>query len=282
MALSASRDPVLVIAGRGELAHLIAQTLGARAHVIALRGIADPKTQALASHEIPLGKFGHMIEVGQTVGAKHVIFIGGVDRPAAQALALDDFSRQNLNLADLNLGDDGALRAIAGLFTRAGLETVGPLDLIPDLTMPARCLTRAIPDEVNWADAIRGGQVACALGRLDVGQAAVIQQGLVLAVEGIEGTDALITRTQPLVRQGVRPILVKVAKPQQDMRLDVPTLGPRTIENLAAAGFAGVFLEVGRTLIVDRPRVIERADAAGLFIAGLELGGLEELGKNAP
>ena len=126
-----------------------------------------------------------------------------------------------------------------------------------------------LSDADQQKDARRGLEVAKALGGLDVGQAAVVQQGLVLAVEGIEGTDALVRRSASLTRPGPRPILIKAAKPQQDMRLDVPTFGPDTVESLSEANFAGAFLEAGQTLILDRPAVTLAAEAAGLFIEGI-------------
>ena len=267
--LSAHDRPVLLIAGRGDLPRTLAIALGSRACLVALDGFADPQTQAMAHHICALGHMGKMIELGQAAGAQSVLFIGGLDRPTADQLQLDDYTRQNLDLRALQDGDDAVLRAVSDLFDRAGLPTLGPLDVAPSLSMPDSCLGTHQPDPDFIADGQRGYSVAQALGALDVGQAAVVQQGLVLAVEGIEGTDALITRAGKLARPGRAPVLIKIAKPQQDLRLDTPTFGPETVASLRAAGFAGAFLQAGKTLIVDRPLVAIEADAAGLFIAAL-------------
>ena len=267
--LSAHDSPVLLIAGRGQLPHILIKALGSRACVVALEGFADTQTCTQADHVLPLGHMGAMVSVGQAAGAQGVVFIGGLDRPTADQLQLDAYTLEHLNLAALRDGDDAVLRAVADLFAGAGLPLLGPLDLAPDLIMPNGILGKTVPSEDFLSDGTRGAEVAAALGRLDVGQAAVVQQGLVLALEGIEGTDALIHRAGILARSGRRPVLVKMAKPQQDLRLDTPTFGPETITSLTKAGFAGAFLQAGKTLIVERAEVAHAADAAGLFVAAL-------------
>jgi len=269
VALQAPGKTVLVVAGGGVLPLKVAEALGGQASIVALKGFADPDTLAQAKAEIPLGYFGQMIEMGAAVGAKEVVFIGGLARPAADELTFDDFTQANFNFAALTQGDDAILRAISDLFAVGGLETIGPLDLIPDLAAPLGPVTRLEPDSAALRDSLRGAEVARALGAVDVGQSVVVQQGLVLAVEGVEGTDALIKRAADLARPGSRPILVKTTKPQQDLRLDTPTFGPGTVASLAAHGYAGAFIEAGKTLLVDRVATVQAADAAGLFIAGI-------------
>lgn len=267
--LLAHGRPVLLIAGRGQLPRMMIEALGPRACVVALEGFADRATCELASQTIPLGHMGAMVSAGQAADAQGVLFIGGLDRPTADQLRLDDYTLENLNLRALKDGDDAVLRAVADLFAKAGFPLVGPLDLVPDLAMPVGSLGTVQPAQEFQGDADRGAEVTQALGRLDVGQAGVVQQGLVLALEGIEGTDALIQRAGALARPGRAPVLIKMAKPQQDLRLDTPTFGPETIASLAQAGFAGAYLQAGKTLIVDRPQVVAAADAAGLFVTAL-------------
>ena len=259
------------MAGGGVVPGLLADSLGPRAVLIALKGFASAAVRARAQAEIQLGHFGAMIALGHEQGAEGVLFIGGLDRPNADGFALDDYTRQHMDLSSLQAGDDAVLRAISDLFLRGGLETVGALDVAPELAMPLGTITQAAPPQAaaRDQDVRRGLQVARALGALDIGQAVVVQQGLVLAVEGIEGTDALIARSAPLARPGQAPILVKIAKPQQDMRLDIPTFGPQTVDGLARHGFGGAFLEAERTLIVDQTAVRAAADRADLFIEGI-------------
>ena len=236
--------------------------------LVALDGFADPQTLAKADHVLPLGHFGAMIAAGKNVGAKQVTFIGGLDRPSADQIDFDAYSLEHLDRSALLKGDDAALRAIAHLFERAGLRLIGPIDLAPHMVMPVgRTFGTVIEGAV--CDGRRGLEVALALGALDVGQAVVVQQGLVLAVEGIEGTDALIQRAGALARPGRGPVLVKAAKPQQDMRLDMPTFGLQTLLSMADAGFAGAFLEVGRTLVISQEAMHARAIHLGLFVAGI-------------
>ena len=259
----------MVVAGGGVLPRKIAQSLGDRALVVALQDFVDPPTLAIAKAEIPLGHFGQMIEAGRVQGAEQVLFIGGLARPTLDQLTFDAFTRSNFDFDALTLGDDAILRAISDLFALAGLETIGPLDLIPDFAAPAGNLTAKAPGQIANQDGARGAEVARTLGAVDVGQSVVVQQGLVLAVEGIEGTDALINRAAALARPGSRPILVKVAKPQQDLRLDTPAFGPETVDRLAAQGYAGAFIEAGTTLLLDRQDTIQAADLADLFLVGI-------------
>ncbi len=131
-------------------------------------------------------------------------------------------------------------------------------------------LTRARPDEQAFADIWRGVAVAHALGAVDVGQACVIQQGLVLAVEAIEGTDAMLARSARLARQGPGGVLVKLVKPAQERRADLPTIGVETVRRAAAAGLAGIAFAAGATMLVDRAATVAAADEAGLFLLGLD------------
>ncbi len=268
MALSAPKSPILVVAGDGALPLKLVGILGDRAQVCALQGFASPETVRAAAVQIPFGRFGAMVDFGKRQGARQVLFVGGLARPAASGLDLDAYSKANLALEVFYQGDDAALRALSDLFARAGLSTVGVLDVAPELAMPAGDLTERGMDARAAADWRRGLAVVRALGVLDVGQAVVVQQGLVLALEGIEGTDALLARSAPLKRPGPAPILVKAAKPNQDMRLDVPTFGPQTVTGLIAAGFAGAALQVDKTLLVDRDACVDAADQAGLFLHG--------------
>lgn len=145
-------------------------------------------------------------------------------------------------------------------------------EVMTDLLVRPGVLGRCKPDKQALADIRRGIEVASELGRLDVGQAVVVQQGLVLGVEGIEGTDELIRRCGDYRRKGVGGVLIKLRKPQQDMRIDLPTIGTRTVERAHETGLRGIAVHTGNGLIVDEPEVIRLADKYGLFIMGVEPG----------
>jgi hypothetical protein len=152
---------------------------------------------------------------------------------------------------------------------------VGIKDVAPDLLMPEGCLTRAAPDDHAGTDIAKGRDVLRALSPFDIGQAAVVIDGHVVAVEDIEGTDGLLARVARLRGEGRiraragRGVLVKAPKSGQDLRFDLPTIGPRTIEGAAAAGLGGVAILAGNTIVVEPQAMIEAADAAGLFVTGL-------------
>jgi DUF1009 family protein len=156
-----------------------------------------------------------------------------------------------------------------------GFRMVGIKDVAPDLLMPEGCLTRSAPDVQSETDIARGREVLRALSPFDIGQAAVVIDGHVVGVEDIEGTDGLLARIARLREQGRvraaahRGVLVKAPKSGQDLRFDLPTTGPRTIEGAAAARLAGIAVVAGNTLVVEPQAMIEKADAAGLFVVGL-------------
>jgi hypothetical protein len=152
---------------------------------------------------------------------------------------------------------------------------VGIKDVAPDLLMPEGCLTLAAPDEKAAADIVRGREVLRALSPFDIGQATVVIDGHVVGVEDIEGTDGLLARVARLRAEGrirartARGVLMKAPKSGQDLRFDLPTIGPRTVEGAAAAKLAGIATLAGNTIVVEPQAVIEAADAAGLFVTGL-------------
>ena len=170
------------------------------------------------------------------------------------------------------LGDDGILRALVHEIEAEGMAVRGVHEVMSDLLVKKGCLTKHKPDKQAEADIRRGVEVALALGRLDVGQAVVVQQGLVLAVEGIEGTDELLRRCGGYKRKGDGGVLVKLRKPQQDMRIDLPTIGLQTVKRAKESGLCGIAVHAGNGLIVDEAEVIRLADKEGLFVIGVNPG----------
>ena len=149
------------------------------------------------------------------------------------------------------------------------MKVVGIQEVVPNLLAPIGVLTQTSPNDEDEEDIRRGIEVATELGRLDVGQAVVVQQGLVLGLEGIEGTDKLIIRCNDYKRKGKSPILVKLRKPEQDMRIDLPTIGVKTVENAYNSGFKGIAIHAGNTLIVNQEETIALANKYKMFIKGI-------------
>lgn len=265
-----------IIAGGGDLPARLIDTCRAGGRdffVVALEGQADPSlTRDAPSAWFRIGAAGAILDCLRREGVRDIILAGRVRRPSLAEMRPDWFTARFMaRIGARALGDDGLLRAVVATLEEEGFRIQGVQDLVSDLLAPAGVLGRHVPDAAARLDIEQGVRVAKALGHLDVGQAVVVQQGLVLGVEAIEGTDALIRRCAGLARAGAGPILVKCAKPQQDRRLDMPTIGPATVTEAVAAGFQGIAMEAGGTLLLGREAVIAAADAAGLFLDGMVL-----------
>jgi DUF1009 family protein len=166
-------------------------------------------------------------------------------------------------------GDDGLLAAVVKVLTEEGFSVVGAHDILAEALGPAGVLGHVHPDAQAMSDIARGIQVVRALGAVDVGQGCIVQQGIVLAAEAIEGTDQMLARAAALARPGPGGVLIKLVKPGQDRRADLPTVGPNTVTRAHAAGLRGVAFEAGGTLLTDRDACIAEADRLGLFLLGV-------------
>lgn len=263
-----------IIAGGGEFPGLVIAACRAQDrdfHVLALRGHADPLVIGDAPADwIRLGEAGTGFKRLHQVGVTEVVMIGPVRRPTLKELAPDFRTTKFFAKVGLKaLGDDGLLRAVAREFEEEGFRLIGVDDVLQDCLAPCGVVGKIQPDDQARADMERGFQVAKGLGQLDVGQSVVVQQGIVLGVEAIEGTDRLLRRCGELRRDGVGGVLVKVCKPGQDRRLDLPTIGVNTIDEAAAAGLRGIAVEADKTLVLGIDRLRQRADQHGLFLIGL-------------
>ena len=241
--------------------------------VLAIENNAD---KAIFTSDIPhkwirIGQAGTGFKLMHEQNVEEIVMIGTIHRPTLADLVPDlrtaaFFARIGLK----SVGDDGILRALINEIESENMRVVGIHEVIPDLLVKEGVLTKHKPDKQALADISRGIEVARELGKLDVGQAVIVQQGLVLGVEGIEGTDKLIERCGTYQRKGVGGVLVKLRKPQQDMRIDLPTIGTKTIENLHSAGMRGIAIHAGNALIVNEAEVIALADKYSMFICGIE------------
>jgi hypothetical protein len=264
-----------IVAGGGALPGLIVaacQVSGRPFFVLALEGHADASLVADLPHAwIRLGAAGRGIELLKEAGVVEVVMAGRVRRPSLATLRPD--RRTALFLAKIGraaFGDDGLLGAVVRMLEEEGFRVVGPDDVLGDVLAVEGVYGAVAPDAQAWADIERGVAAARALGALDIGQAAVVQQGVVLGVEAIEGTDTLVARCAALRREGPGGVLVKVKKPGQETRVDLPVIGAATVANAVAAGLRGIAVEAGAALVVDRTAVVEAADRAGLFVVGIK------------
>lgn len=272
-----------IVAGSGVLPFSVADLLRARGvapFLFAIRGFCDPERVAQYPHHwIALGQVGRLTRLMRSEGCRDIVFIGGLVRPALSEIRLDWGTLRAIPAiaAALRGGDDHLLTGVSRIFERHGLRVVGIKDVAPELLMPEGSLTRRTPDAEAIADIAKGRELMRAISPFDVGQGVVVIDGHVVAVEDIEGTDGLLARVARLraekrirAKPG-RGVLVKMPKAQQDLRFDLPTLGPRTIDGVIAAGLAGIGIVAGRTLVAEADAMTAKADQAGLFVTGLPL-----------
>ena len=274
--MSLSSSKLGIIAGGGVAPRQVMEACrktGRAFFLICLEGQADAGLGEGAPHVwLPLGAGARLQDVVAEQSITELVMIGRVRRPSLMELKPDWLALKVLTKIGINmLGDDALLRGIGKAMEEiTGARVIGAQDIFSDLLTPAGQLGRVAPDDQARLDIERGLTVARALGALDVGQAVIVQQGLVLGVEAIEGTDALIARCAALRREGSGGILVKCAKPQQDTRYDLPTIGPDTLRAAQQAGLRGIAVEARKSLLVEREQTLALADVAGIFLLGIE------------
>jgi hypothetical protein len=274
-------SPVGLIAAGGAMPFAVADSLKARSIecvLFALKGICDEgRVEQFRHHWISIGQLGRALRLFRSEGCRDLVFIGTMVRPALSEIRLDWTALRAIShvLAAFRGGDDHLLSGIGRILERDGFRMVGIMDVAPDLLVPVGPLTRAVPDANAAADIARGRAVLSALGPFDIGQAVIVIDGHVVGVEDIEGTDGLLARVARLrgegrIRsKGARGVLVKGPKSAQDLRFDLPTIGPRTLEGAVKAELAGIAVVAGNTIIAEPQAMIAAADAAGVFVTGL-------------
>ena len=272
---SPSRARIGIVAGAGDIPERViaaCRKQGRDPFVIGLADQADPTSFSQPPDAwIRLGEAGKGIELLRSAGAEEVVLVGGVRRPPFRSLRPDAWTaRLLLRLGSSYFRDGSVLRAIADALEAEGLRVVAPETFATSLAVEARSYTSRAPNQAQRADIARGFEVSRALGALDVGQAVIVQQGRVIGVEAAEGTDALIARCGDLLFPGEGGVLVKACNPGQDIRMDLPTIGPDTVANAARAGLVGIAVTAGRALIVHSDEVIRAADAADMFVIGID------------
>ncbi|MEL6569134.1 MAG: UDP-2,3-diacylglucosamine diphosphatase LpxI [Pseudomonadota bacterium] len=272
--------PIGLVAGRGQLPVQVAQgaiASGRGVFVARLKGFEEPELAPFPGTVIGLGELGKLIKTLKAEGCKDVVFAGMVSRPDFSALKVDWRGAKLLPkvLKVAREGDDALLRLILSELEFEGFSVLGADDIAQHLLAEEGLIAGLMPVENSLVDVQRARDVAREIGKLDIGQGCIVCDGLVLAVEAQEGTDAMLARCASLPAElrgsaeTPRGVLVKVPKPIQTRKIDLPTIGLATLRGVQAAGLAGVAVEAGGALIIDRDEVSKFADQHGLFVLGL-------------
>lgn len=272
---------VAILAGRGEFPLRVASAAaaqGASVYVAILSGAGDPSDYAAYdAKEYRLGQLGRFLDEIRRRQIDEIVMVGALPRPSFGSLApelstlkyLPHFARA------FQGGDDHLLRGVVSFFEGRGLRVLGPADIAPDLVSPIGTLGRHKPSAGAREAIATGFNLLAALSPFDMGQAAIVADHRIVAVEAAEGTDAMIERVAGLVQAGRLKlgkgdgVLVKAPKLGQDLRVDMPAIGPDTVARVAAAGLAGIAVKAGCVLIGDRERLALLADTSGLFVEGV-------------
>jgi len=269
-----------VFAGRGSLPRELAGYLRKKGHepfILGIKGETEPWIEDYNHRLFVWGKLGSFFRYLQNNNIKQVVFAGGVTRPALRLRDLDMGGVISLSrvMAFMIGGDNSLLTGLIKLFDQHGVEVVGAHEVMPGLLTPAGIFFGRKPGKKAMLNIEKAFEACKTLGALDIGQAAVAVGGRVVAVEGIEGTDAMLERiaamrvSGKLYENGRHGVLVKTMKPDQDMRADLPSIGPNTIDGVVEAKLRGIAIEAGYSMILDREETLEKAKASGVFIYGL-------------
>ena len=272
-----------LLAGWGRYPFIVAEALreqGAEVYCLGILGHAEPGLAELCDdfQWIGLGKMGRAIRYFQRHGVTEISMLGKIHKvalfqPWRWIRHLPDFKTTRTFIPHFftrkkDCRDDTLLATVVELFAREGIRFAPPTDYMPELLVGEGQLTRLKPSKAQWRDIAFGWEMARKMGGLDVGQSVVVKDQAVMAVEAVEGTDLCIKRAGELCRTGGFTV-VKVAKPQQDMRYDVPTVGLKTLQTMVAAGGRVLAIEAGRTILLEEPRAVDFANKHKLVIVSL-------------
>lgn len=270
--------PLGILACAGPLPIEVAEA-GARqgrpVHIVAIDGFADEAVSRFSHERVSIGEVGRILASFRRAGVSEIVIAGAMQRPNLLKTKIDLGFLANLPtvLALTKGGDDSVLRRVVRFFEGHGLTVVGAADVAPEVLAPAGLLAAAEPPPHAGHELARAAALVRALGPFDIGQGVVAGREGIIAVEGVRGTDAMLSDLGPggaaagLAAGGV---LVKLAKPGQEMRMDLPTIGPDTVRNAKAAGLSGIAVGAGAAIVLGRERLVAEANEAGLFVLGLE------------
>lgn len=269
-------DKIGILAGGGDLPRRLVDQCKEDDRpffVILFENQADPADYTDVPHAVVrLGAVGKSLKVLHENNVETLVLAGKVHRPSLSELRPDSVAMKFfLKTGAKSLGDDGLLRAVVSFLEEEhGFKVIGADSLISTQERRYGPLGKVSADTSAKADIEKGREILHVLGPADVGQAVVVQDGLVLGVEAIEGTDALLERCGPLKRPGPGGVLVKLRKPRQESRVDLPTIGPETVRRAAAAGLRGIVFDAGGMIVLKREELVEAADQLGLFIEAIQ------------
>ena len=269
------RDNLGIIAGGGRLPVQLVEACksSGRGHFV-ITFEESPNHEAIlhAPHAIVrLGAVGDALKKLRDADVTEVVLAGKVKRPTLARLKPDITATKLLGRLGKAFfgGDDALLRALVGFLEQEGFHVISPQDILGSLIANEGVLGRIQPSEADYADILTGLHAARELGRLDIGQAVIVEDGHVLGLEAEEGTDSLIARCAGLKRKPRGGVLVKAKKPEQEDRVDLPAIGLATIERVHEAGLNGIAIEAGSSIILDREELLASADRLGLFVVGI-------------
>ena len=273
MSCSNIPNKCIIIVGKGALPHIVTQYLESQqseVKLLLLNGTCAPWLQQRNYTRISITNFIEILNKCLHEGWRYIVLAGGVERPRLDSCtSVPEYNGITLNL---ETGDDQVLRQIIAIIEKLGFNVIGAHEIVTDLINHSGILTKVKPSEKDISDVNRAKMIVEALGRVDVGQSAIVVQGVCLAVESVTGTDSMIRHAAMHIDRyrtyanGSRGILYKGAKPGQDMRVDLPVIGPDTLKLAAAAGLAGIVIVSGQVMIIDRKKVLQIADSKGMFI----------------
>lgn len=248
-------------------------SIGREIFVIGVEPFAKEEELKEAPHIFAkLGEAGKMLKALKSNNVYEIVLAGGIKRPSFKEMIPDwEAVKIITKLAVKKLSDDKLFRAVMDEIESRGFKIVGIEEVVPEMMFSEGIYGNVKPSAEDMDDIQRGITVAKALGAVDVGQAVVVQEGMVLAVEAIEGTDMMLSRASMLRKEGKAPVMVKVLKPGQDMRVDLPAMGLQTIEQLKKYGIKGMAVEAGGILLIEREAVIQMANKEGIFIIGVKI-----------
>jgi hypothetical protein len=280
-ATATDETPLGIICGGGSVPLAVAEAVlrrGRKVVLLPLIGWADPKAVERFPHYwIHLGQFGRVCRVARAAGCRDIVFIGTLIRPSMWKCRLDWKTLRILPqvIRAFRGGDDHLLTSIGRLFEDEGFRLLGAHEVAPEILVAEGALGSRKPSERDLEDIRRGLAVLAAAGPFDIGQGVVVANGHVIALEAIEGTDQMLARVAELRRNGrlrAPPgagVLIKAPKSGQDLRFDMPAIGPPTVEGVVNAGLAGIAIVAGGTVMAEPQRVAELADQAGIFVTGI-------------
>jgi DUF1009 family protein len=271
--------PLAIICGAGSLPFAVAEAArrqGRGVVLFALRGWADPaRVASYPHHWVRFGQLGRFCRTARREGCRDVVFIGSAVRPSLWQVWPDLAAIRLMPriIAMFRGGDDHLMSGIMKVFEECGFRPIGAHEIAPEILVPEGPIGGFQPSESNRGDIALGLALLRAIGRFDVGQATIVADGHVLAVEAAEGTDEMLAQVAELRRKGrIRSsggVLVKAPKPGQDRRIDLPTIGPQTVAGAARAGLAGIAVVAGEAIMAEPGRVTQAADRERIFIVGM-------------